>query len=81
MWGNLLKPPSSGAFIPQDIEMIHKKYNLVLSPGDFGSSGKLAIWRKLAVVPITVDPGHSIRLWIAPPHRKNQGILEVQSTY
>jgi len=22
MWDNLLKPPSSGAFIPQDIEMI-----------------------------------------------------------
>jgi hypothetical protein len=22
MWGNLLKPPSSGAFVLQDIEMI-----------------------------------------------------------
>jgi hypothetical protein len=27
MWGNLLKPPSSGAFIPQDIEMIRGEYD------------------------------------------------------
>jgi hypothetical protein len=27
MWGNLLKPPSSGAFIPQDIEMTRGEYD------------------------------------------------------
>ena len=30
MWGNLLNPPSSGAFSPQNVEMIHERPDKLL---------------------------------------------------